>query len=268
MTTSSSTKVSKEETDSSKAHWFASDWDEPLDIAVVFNSVQNENGKCGHALTWDPLICSLESRQLTTCPICEEPIALVCDGAVASGSSPGQQVVTFKFGKQIFRLSVPSQASESSPKAKTSLFGWIVSFLSPFSQNSKKIETAQQRMAQALGIIGIKILYKGKVLYHEQQQHQSSQAQPAAQSLAGSTDLSNRLLEISQSGWESKKASLVVMGTRAGSELVERGEPTTSWENVWLLPFHILQSSLAWCWKLFGVFAKSLLPSSQPPHQD
>ena len=44
--------------EATKEQWLASDWDEPLDVAFVFNSIDdkeasnNEGRKCGHALRW------------------------------------------------------------------------------------------------------------------------------------------------------------------------------------------------------------------------
>ena len=49
--------------DNEKAQWLASDYDDPLEVAIVYNKVDNTDGssgedksdataKCGHALRW------------------------------------------------------------------------------------------------------------------------------------------------------------------------------------------------------------------------
>jgi hypothetical protein len=307
--------------DQAKAFWLASDFDDPLEVALVYNKVEDrrcssEEGKCGHALRWDPLIRSLESRERSNCPICNEPIALVCDGLVASSSSGGaaiQQedkpkkkpaIVTFKYGKQVYRLSIPPVTttqpnSDASTTTATSQIGlllrWTMQFLLPFAQprdnqNNNNPATVQHRIAQAFGMNlehGLKILNKGKILYPLQPTPATKGADCSTTTL---TDLSDCLVKISESDWELsssiiKKPSLVVMGTRSGKEEFGRN-PTTSSSDLTsiarnlvgtfvVLPFRILHFSISFVLQFVGSIVQPLLPTSttttstqQRPHQD
>jgi hypothetical protein len=233
----------------------ASDWDEPLEIALLYKDVIAKNG-CGHAMQWNPhklVDCKL-------CPACQEPVVLICDG---SSGNPSQPCIAFKYGKQIYRLSVDNK---NTPPAPQSLWkSWIISWMSPQSNEHNNPVTAQDRIQQALGLVGLKVLHKGKILYP------SSSLEPQ--------QISKRLLEVSDADWhEHPKASLVVMGTLQGREL--KGPPTKKtapWtlKQFLFLPWNIVHWSLHCSWLFFRTFLTPFLPLSltsgddeDHPHQD
>ena len=233
------------------------------------------------------MIRSLESRERTTCPICNAPIMMVCDGLVGAQSTidggaiqkvdqddAKNNIITFKYGKQVYRLSMHPQKN-SSNNDQTNIIGWAMNFLWPFAQGdngNKNSSTAQHRIAEAFGMNferGIKILHKGKVLYPISSVDQSSTSESSSMK-----ELSNRLLEIGKSDWESsnKKISLVVMGTRSGSEVFGRRDENRSNSGIlgtlMHLPFRILQFSITLCFHFFGSIVRPLLPPSQHDHED
>ena len=225
----------------------------------------------------DPLIRSLESRERTTCPICDEPIALVCDGLVAQSLSPDggiqedddmkNKIITFKYGKQVYRLSI----EQNPPSENMNVIGWALTFLWPFASGggNQQVTTAQQRMAKALGMNverGIKILHKGKVLYPSPSTPMNSES--------SMMELSNRLVSIGVTEWESstRKIGLTVMGTRSGSEVLGRTDQSSMGSNILgtlvQLPFRFLHFSITLCFHFFGSIVRPLLPPSQPNQND
>jgi hypothetical protein len=226
--------------------WLASDFDDPLETAILYNQVKDSPQDCGHAVKWKLTMEHVIERRESTCPICTKPIAMIVDGSVPSActTSAENQVATFKFGKQVFRLSCGNSASSNA-----SIISWAISFLLGI-----KDTTAQQRMAYALGMNidkGFKILYKGKVLYPSNSKSSSTDRD--------SLQLSKRILEISGSEWDShKKAALVVMGTRVGSEL--KGPPKPGlFQTILLLPLRITQLTIGICWNFVASFVRPLI---------
>jgi hypothetical protein len=281
--TSSSTKASASIHDNNdKQQWLASQDTDPFDIAVVYDSLINSNGndpQCGHKLLLDPLVRSLESSSNKTttscCPVCQQPILLICDGSVSATPLP---VITFKYGKQIYRLTIPDKPrAPATSSSSSSLWGWIVSFLIPFFQSpthSPEMKTtAQYRIASALGVNvdqGLKILHKGKVLHPPPSSpHKTTTTTTPYPS---PTDLSNQLLEISRLDWTTtnQKASLFVMATRNESQVMARRPNENIWQWKWnqlllYLPWYILQTSLGVC----RHFVRSIFrPLDHHSHQD
>jgi hypothetical protein len=260
----------------------ASDWDDPLDTAVLYKDTTGASSGCGHALQWN----ATKLITLKNCPICQEPVTLICDGstAIATGDDAHASCITFKYGKQIYRLSVEKSSSskeskEEASKSTTSSSFWesISSFVWK-SHNSNKpninptmstVVTAQHRIAQALGLVGLKVLHKGKVLYPDPQNKSSPYPEDAE-------EISLRLLDLSEIDWNSnhihqakRKASLVVMGTLQGHELASRPpEEETfkksfpSWQQLVRLPFHIAYWGIHSGWLLIRTFLAPFLPRS------
>ena len=220
----------------------ASDWDDPLDIAVFYKDVTMKNG-CGHTMHWDPQ----KLVDCKKCPVCQGPVSFICDGS----SNENPTCVSFKYGKQVYRLSVAKKATPSSQS--NLLKSWIVSWMSPpGSQNNSVIVTAQDRIQQALGLVGLKVLHKGKVL---------------CPSSSSPQQISTQLLELSDADWEHEhpKASLVVMGTLQGQELT--GPPTKdavpwTWKQILFLPLNIVHWTVHCSWLFFRTFLNPFLPMS------
>ena len=249
--TSSSTKASAiHDNGNGKQEWLASPDTDPFDTAVIYDSLRGDH-QCSHdELLLDPLVRSFDSTlDGGRCPVCQQPILMICDGFVATTSLP---VITFKYGKQIYRLTIPDKPRPPATSS-SSLLGWIVSFLVPLFQSPQSQElklTAQYRIAQALGLNvdqGLKILHKGKVLHPPPPPKTTTTPSPPL----SLTDRSNQLLEISRLDWtSSQKASLFVMGTRNESQVLGRPTENVFWQWKWKwnqffsLPWYVLQTSL------------------------
>lgn len=212
--------------------------DNPLVIGTVFDSLLSDNNKCGHRLLLSPLTQYLDgshpSKRGSTCPVCEAPIILVTDALSAAAdvndcdNNDNNNKVFFKYGKQYFRLTVVSDARS-----------WFF--------NPKMF--AQQRIANVFHMEGLKILCKGKVVYPDLTRTEEQ--------------ISQRLLEISAAD-KSKKASLVVMGTRVGQGL-QRQQTSGIFSYVFNAMFCLVYGSLQWAYQL--VFRPPALPPP-PEHQD
>jgi len=182
------------------------------------------------------------------CPVCHGPIGSICDGAIASTEKLGEkasvQVVSFRYGKHNYYLSVPSSTKK----------GW-------FRQTSKM--TAQDRIASVLGMNiksgGLKILYKGKVICPD--------------SRKSAEEISKQLLDLSNASVMGSKPSLVVMGTRSGDEVISAPGTASSsyregmlsllrWGVVFL--FNTTRNILGG----LALFAKSLVIMPAAPNDD
>lgn len=196
----------------------------PLDIAVLYTGTDTSRG-CSHTIPWDAdtLIA------IQQCPICMEPVGMVCDGLVASvekekrdNDNKVSRIVRFKFGKKIYQLSTTGMKPEQLEILQDqSTTGWLGSFWGKrksASTNDKSTTTilAQSRIAQALNLASMKILHKGKVLYP------SLHSEPMQEAT-----ISRELLKISDEHWNGckdnnkKKVTLIVMGTSKKGQLKE-----------------------------------------------
>lgn len=234
--------------------WLASDYDDPLETAILYKQVQDNPEGCGHAVKWNLAMKHLLEQRESTCPICTQPIAMIVDGGVAS--SPLTAVTTFKYGKQVFRLSCDNSAQ---PKSIPTM-AWMIKFL----MGTNHSVTAQERMAQAMGMNvdkGFKILHKGKVLFPGTNGKSSS-------SQRSSQQLSNRILEISRAEWAAhKKSALVVMGTRVGYELKLPPKPGL-FQTILFLPIRITQLTIGICWNFVASFVRPLIGSSDDERRE
>ena len=135
------------------------------------------------------------------CPVCHDPIRSICDGAtVKLPVREKANIVSFRYGKHNYYLSVPSSPEKA---------GW-------FRQTSKI--TAQHRIASVLGMNmksgGLKILYKGKVICPDPKK--------------SADEMSKQLLDLSNASGKGSKPSLVVMGTRSGDEVISAPDTASS----------------------------------------
>uniref|UniRef100_A0A7S2XNP6 Uncharacterized protein n=2 Tax=Attheya septentrionalis TaxID=420275 RepID=A0A7S2XNP6_9STRA len=242
-----------------------------LEVAVLYksnvpNSTQQE---CGHRCTLMSLVdylnepLNLSSNRIvpttaqntsTTsrmCPVCgEAPIVSVYDGMAAKSLSgeTSLPIVAFRYGKQMYRLTVPSNDTNTSSWRNRIVSG---------SSNSSRPCTAQDRIAHVLGMRlsnNLKILHKGKVLYPDPK--------------SSSEDVSEHLMDISKSDRLKKvKPSLVVMGTQIGKEL-HMNHPM-GWFGMLTWGVSLVFRSFI---HLFGgafLFFRSILPSNdQPQNRD
>ena len=125
----------------------------------------------------------------------------ICDGATAKlPVREKANIVSFRYGKHNYYLSVPSSPEKA---------GW-------FRQTSKI--TAQHRIASVLGMNmksgGLKILYKGKVICPDPKK--------------SADEMSKQLLDLSNASGKGSKPSLVVMGTRSGDEVINAPDTASS----------------------------------------
>lgn len=121
----------KESTSKKDAYWNISSNHDPLMTAVLYSSFKDPVD-CGHSVPLKPMISRLQGGDLS-CPICKHTVSHVADGL----ASKKEQSVVFKFGKIIYRLTVPS-ADRLRP-------WWM------FWENDTP-GTAQDRIASVLGI--------------------------------------------------------------------------------------------------------------------
>lgn len=246
-----------------------------LEVAVLYkstvpNSTQQE---CGHRCTLMSLVDYLNepinmstnriAPTITTaqhhtttasriCPVCgEAPIVSVYDGMAAKSlvGETSLPIVAFRYGKQMYRLTVPFNDTNTS--------SWRNRIVSGGSSSSSPC-TAQDRIAQVLGMRlsnNLKILHKGKVLYPDPK--------------SSLKDVSEHLLDISKSdGLKKVKPSLVVMGTQIGKEL--HINQTMGWFGMltWGVSF-VFRSFVHLLGGAF-LFFRSILPSNtdQPQNRD
>lgn len=163
-----------------------------LDALVRYVQGAPVTGRDGKTLT-SPTVSARGAASLA-CPVCHGPIGTICDGIAASGKLRNKvDVVSFRYGKHNYYLSVPSSSER----------GWF---------GQKRNATAQERIASVLGMNmkngGLKILYKGKVICPD--------------SKRSAEEISKQLLNLSNASAEKKcsKPDLVVMGTRSGDEVI------------------------------------------------
>ena len=118
------------------AWWQASTLSDPLPTTSVLYKSFKERDQCGHTV-----VVNHHSSLLgvAACPICDTPVAYVADGAVAKKDSGGSSVY-FKYGKMVYRLSVPTR------KQQEQLKPWWM-----FWKDDSTV-TAQQRIMSVLGI--------------------------------------------------------------------------------------------------------------------
>ena len=151
-----------------KKEWDAPEY--PFETAILYDSFQNPV-KCAHAVPLDNMVRRLYERKSSpTCPCCQRSVAFIVDGCV---EKKNYQTVTFKHGKQIYRLSVPPSPEWQRMVQHRELQSWWekpVRFALSFLPNAAApLEfTAQARIAQVLGLDlqqGTKILSKGKIVF-------------------------------------------------------------------------------------------------------
>ena len=271
----------------------ATDWDEPLKTAVLYKSVDDDETKCGHAIQWKPNYLV----NLKHCPICNEQVSMICDGGVVSAMSASTKtaeknddddeekdnnIMTCKFGKQIYRLSIPStkgvvpSTTIDSSKSRNSVWG-LLSWLLSMSSSSPKIAsplTAQDRIQYALGLIeGFRILHKGKVVYPPSSSSSSSSGSFSTNENTDPIQISKRLLETSQQEWNTPKGKkfMVVMGTQHGKELSplppsQNSDSGGIASSLLLLPLRIVSWTIKGTYWLVVSFLQPFLPEVFLPY--
>lgn len=182
----------------------------PLRVARVFNSVEGKS--CGHSLPVDQLTRYLDGTapvRGSACPLCHCPIVYIHDLAELP------KFVFFKYGKQTFRFSF----QESSQWYRQDALDSITSALG-LKRNGMKVSEYKRTISSAQSqrnthmIISLprprllKILRRGKILYPSNKMTDE--------------ELSGLIIEQSHTDWKSRKATLIVMGTRSGHELRPR----------------------------------------------
>ena len=255
--------------------WLAPAMEHPLDVAIVFDgdydgrfrsnlcstkgthdtnthastestSTRRATAHCGHRLRLSHLInylgqspASGSSSVATTslCPICQAPIVWVVDGVAAtttndSHASPEPTTICFKYGKQFYKVSTDTRS-------------WF-----------RTGRLSQHRIATVLSIHmkSLKIISKGKVIYPD--------------STKSEEELSQIILMTSAR--DKSKPSLVVMGTRLGSELRNSHQyPYALGMITWMVSvmYGVCCQSLQW---MYRAIIRPALPPSRPPssHQD
>jgi hypothetical protein len=237
-------------------------WDDPLTVAVLYKDTNVKNGCC-HVVQWKAELLV----DLKRCPICNEPVGMICDGLVASNNGdPTNRVVRFKFGTRIFQLSTHTGTIQHAPlksltavTTKSSWSSWwcgSVTHRTDTSQNAGHSHLAQERIARALDLVGLKVLHKGKVLYPQatRKEKRSEPLSTPMRHINNDGTISQHLLEISRKDWygdattdscttkvhesgensANKKISLIVMGTLQARQLDEA--PTTASGSVPFVP--------------------------------
>jgi hypothetical protein len=132
------------------SHWRAPV--DPFQTAILYNSFPlQKDFQCGHAVPLIRMVQRLQQKGAASCPHCAAPVAYIVDSCSKDGNYAR---VTFKHGKQVYRLSVHDPPPVWLRLVSTLLY--------------RQQPTAQVRIAQVLGLDGsncMKILYKGKILY-------------------------------------------------------------------------------------------------------
>lgn len=135
-----------------------SSWDPPkqdlFNTAILYDSFRDPV-KCGHTIALDRWIDFVQGSPSAriACPICGAAVLYVEDGMVSKKES--NSFVTLKYGKLIYRLSVPTSGSSTklANDEAASLF-WL-SLRNLFSANPfqpiRRQETVQDRIAAVLG---------------------------------------------------------------------------------------------------------------------
>ena len=258
----------------------ATDWDDPLEVAFLYKDTTIESG-CGHAMEWN----APKVLDCNKCPVCQQPVALICDGGSTGHQHGPLSIAFFKYGKRMYRLSVArstrkkaslstktTPADKNSSRSNSSLWESVRDAWSMI-QNSTRDDTgpitAQDRIQYALGLVGLKILHKGKVLYPSKSTTEDLQSQ--------NIELSKQLMEISNQDWQKSKPSLVVMGTLQGQELKgpppKKSEPWT-WQQIIYFPWNIVRFTWHCSWLFLRTFLHPFFPQHTitddegRPHQD
>jgi hypothetical protein len=227
-----------------RSHWTESgnesQRDDLLDTAILYRSLTQQ----------DPCLCRVSLRQLVNewhggsynagvghCPVCDMPVQLVEDAAKK------EPKVVFKYGKQMYRLSVSSRIIKCS---------WWKVWTSDAKQNKS---FAQERIADALGMSldeGIKILYKGKRIF--------------PQANKSNKDISQELITISEETGLNSKSALLVMGTLKSRSLSEAGSHNSWWTRILFIARHVLLRTGAfamWTVQSGVVILKTLMSSGE-----
>ena len=72
----------KRDDEKSSSQWSqATDWDDPLDVAILYKDFSTE--KCGHVMEWKPF-CLVDCNQ---CPICGTSVGLIADGGAVTATA-------------------------------------------------------------------------------------------------------------------------------------------------------------------------------------
>jgi hypothetical protein len=107
-------------------------------MAIVARSFQTPTD-CGHSVAWETLVeststtddgCSTAvqidawSKPRTSCPVCQAPVGFASDQGTDNGDNAVTDtvpIVFFKYGKMVYRLSVPAVTSAAAAKKQDSL---------------------------------------------------------------------------------------------------------------------------------------------------
>ena len=229
------------------------------DVAVLYKN--SDLSGCGHTISW----IAVNLIDLQTCPVCAEHVQMICDVPSVvnhnnnnnndhDNDNPDESdyhIIRFKFGKKIYQLSttVTTKSNEKSEKDDSSWWPrrlrrrWHTSTtMATPSRSSPTTALAQDRIAEALNLVNLKILHKGTIIYPRQSQQLPFYIDPEGRNTADeATRISQQILKISHKDWtgsdrrktkesnnnnnsnsNKKKLSLVVMGTPKERQLIQQ----------------------------------------------
>jgi hypothetical protein len=99
-------------------------------MAIVARSFQTPTD-CGHSVAWETLVESTSttddscwSKPRTSCPVCQAPVGFASDQGTDNDDNAVTDtvpIVYFKYGKMVYRLSVPAVTSAAAAKRHDSL---------------------------------------------------------------------------------------------------------------------------------------------------
>lgn len=262
-----------------------------IDVAYLYCSTDVLAGWTS-SLPWkaDDLI------DLRQCPISGDSVAMICDGmamaAMSEKDRATNRIVRFKYGKKTYQLSTAARARISTTNPQEARSSWLGSWFGmatssiPATASNAIVPTeifAQDRIAEALDLVSLKILHKGSLLFDSQSLKNSK---PEEMTL-----VSRALLKISDDDWNTenrkKKATLVVMGTRKNHRLNDPSRVDTDGSATCtggfqilkqsiLIPFHLVYWPCKMAWYFVLSFLEPFLPSHRMlgnsddsrPHQD
>ncbi len=258
---------------------------ETIEVAYLYTTTDAQVG-WSSSLSWK----AVDLIDLKHCPVSGDSVAMICDGVAMSSTqndnekdSTSSTIVRFKYGKKTFQLSTAARTGSLTSKPNKgksstySLFGsWfgMTNSSNPSSDSSsssssstttpKEILFAQDRIADALDLVSLKILHKGSLLLDSQAMDLSDDEKES---------LSRELLKISDQDWShgnrKKKATLVVMGTRRDDRLEELPNDNANESGLQILKRSIVIpiNLLYWPCKMAWYFVFSFLEPFLPPQR-
>lgn len=145
---------------------------DPLETAILYQSTNPKGAGCGHAVPLGQW--SQQQLPRTTCPVCGVPCTYIVDAAAdtirtnhksnsddtANPHDPPYPTVLFKYGKLVYRLTVPTTplVPRQQQQHAVTPWWWIRGWFggsSAAAESTKTLQrerTAQERIRTVLGI--------------------------------------------------------------------------------------------------------------------